>query len=181
MAVIGYTGSRQGRRHDHKFSVGYPSFEKEGVVSQAGNIRPGLSGMNCNLEKSDLVAGDSIKESRRAIRMGVCRCVNAAPLRLAHGTRSAGATATTWSAAPGDGTVRGSRAMRMRWNHPPIRRLSGRQRISCLKQVSAPASPAPVGVFCSGGPTLSSRHDDGYETIVASIGLSLALQLRYSI
>jgi hypothetical protein len=41
-----------------------------------------------------------------------------------------------------------------------------------------PASPAPVGGFSvPGGPTLSSRHDDGCETIVASMGLSLGREL----
>ena len=37
-----------------------------------------------------------------------------------------------------------------------------------------PRQPSAGGGFSvPGGPTLSSRHDDGYETIVASIGLSL--------
>jgi hypothetical protein len=136
--------------------------------------------MNCDLDKCGQVVRDRYQESHRAIRIGGCRVRWMRSARLAHGTRPAIASATTWSAAaPGDGTVRGSRVMRMRWNHPPIRRLSGRQRISCLKQVSAPPrQPSAGGGFSvPGGPTLSSRHDDGCETIVASIGLSLGREL----
>ena len=48
----------------------YPSFEKEGAVSQAGNIRPALPGMNCDRDKFDPVAGDRDQESRCAIRTG---------------------------------------------------------------------------------------------------------------
>jgi hypothetical protein len=42
----------------------------------------------------------------------------------------------------------------MRRNHPPVRRLSGRQRISCLKQVSAPTSSALVGVSVLASPII---------------------------
>jgi hypothetical protein len=41
-----------------------PSVEKEGAVFQAGNIRPALPEMNCDLDKSDPVARDWHKESR---------------------------------------------------------------------------------------------------------------------
>jgi len=51
------------------------------------------------------------------------------------------------AAAASDGAVCGSRAVRMRRNHPPVRRLSCRQYISCLKQVSAPRQPNAGGGF----------------------------------
>src|SRR4051794_21236332 len=50
---------------DHRFSVGYPSFKKEGGVSWAENTRPALPGANCDLYKSAPVARDRYKESRR--------------------------------------------------------------------------------------------------------------------
>jgi hypothetical protein len=55
---------------DHRFSAGYPSVEKEGAVSWAGNIRPAPPETNYDLDKSDPVARGRIKESRRAIRIG---------------------------------------------------------------------------------------------------------------
>jgi hypothetical protein len=61
--------ARAGDR-DHRFSAGYPSVEKEGAVSGMGNIRPVSPEMNCDLDKSDPVAGDGNKESQRAIRIG---------------------------------------------------------------------------------------------------------------
>jgi hypothetical protein len=64
MAVTGDAGFRQDRQRDHKFSARYPSFEKEGAVFQAGNIRPVLPGANCDLDKFDPVARDWDKESR---------------------------------------------------------------------------------------------------------------------
>jgi hypothetical protein len=63
-----YDSVRAGR--DHKFSARYPSVEKEGAVSQAGNIRPVSPETNCDLEKSDPAARDRFEESRRVIRIG---------------------------------------------------------------------------------------------------------------
>ena len=64
------------------------SVEKEGAVSQAGNIRPVLLGMNCNLDKFDLVARDWDKSPcARSVQGGVgvcCMAIGAA----GHGTRS---------------------------------------------------------------------------------------------
>jgi hypothetical protein len=48
----------------------YPSFEKEGAVLRAGNIRPALPGTNCDLDKFDPIARDWDRESLRAIRKG---------------------------------------------------------------------------------------------------------------
>jgi hypothetical protein len=48
---------------DHNF-LRSRSFKKEGAVSSAGNIRPGLPEMNCDRDKSDPVARDRHKESR---------------------------------------------------------------------------------------------------------------------
>jgi hypothetical protein len=62
--VTGDAGFRQGRRRDHKFSAGYPSFKEKGAVSWAGNSRPVLPEMNCDLDKFDPVARDWFKESR---------------------------------------------------------------------------------------------------------------------
>jgi hypothetical protein len=64
MAVTGDAGFRQGRQRDHRFSARHPSFKKEGAVFWAGNIWPVLPEMNCDLDKSDPVAGDWHKESR---------------------------------------------------------------------------------------------------------------------
>jgi hypothetical protein len=84
-------------RRDHRFSARYPSVEKEGAVSQAGDIRPASPEMNCDRDKFDPVARDGIKESRpRIIRGGrPVRWMRSVP--PAHGTRSA--IATMWLAA----------------------------------------------------------------------------------
>jgi hypothetical protein len=89
MAVTDYAGFRQGRRRDHKFSAGYPSFKKKGGVSERGissRCRREQIAISKNLVR---LRAMGIRSPARAHHKGVPRSVAGRSTPPAHGTRSA--------------------------------------------------------------------------------------------
>jgi hypothetical protein len=133
------------------FPAGYPSFKEKGAVFWAGNIRLALPEPNCDPEKSGPVARGrqgvpSAYIIRGSARFAECG-LRAWPMGPAPPPPASRCGRPPHPTARFEGHV-------MRRNHPPVRRLSCRQRISCLKQVSAPTSFALVGVSVLAGPII---------------------------